>query len=196
MSKRKKQEDCLEGEDYVVVPLTNDLIAWVSPEDAPLARMGWRAKKSGKGKWIHYYAASSYTIGSERGEYYLHNLVWERVNDAALPKGFLVDHINQDKLDNRRENLRMASRSDNEANKKKRRTQSGGKTTSSYKGVTKMKGDRTKPWRCTITISTVQEALGCYATEEEAARAYDKAAVEKFDEFAYLNFPKEHDRDQ
>ena len=197
MSKRKKQEDCREGVDYVVVPLTDGLIAWVTPKDEPLARMGWRAKKSGRGKWVHYYASHGYTIGDVRGEYMLHTLVWERANETVLPAGFLVDHINQDKLDNRRENLRLATRSDNEANKKKRRTQAGGKTSSKYKGVTKMKtpegkNPRTKPWRSTLTFDMKQRALGCYATEEEAARAYDKAAFEMFGEFSYLNFPEEH----
>jgi hypothetical protein len=201
MSKRKKQEDCREGVDYIVVPLTDGLIAWVSPDDVPIGRMGWRAKKSGRGQWEHYYASHGYTIGSVRGEYMLHTLVWERANDTKLPDGFLVDHINQDKLDNRRENLRLATRGDNEGNKKKRRTQAGGKTSSGYKGVTKMKtpkdrNPRTKPWRCTITIDKKQKALGCYASEKEAARTYDKAALEHFGEFAYLNFPEEHDHDQ
>lgn len=194
---RKEQEDCREGEDYVVIPLTDGLFAWVSPEDECLGRMGFRAKKSGKAQWVHYYAIHTWRIGAERGEYYLHNLVWERANETLIPPGFLIDHINQDKLDNRRENLRLASRSDNEANKKKRRTQSGGKTTSSYKGVTKMKPQKGKtlrknPWRATITIDHKQKALGCYATEIEAAQAYDKAALERFGEFAYINFPDEH----
>jgi hypothetical protein len=192
----KEQGDCVEGADFETVPLGDGLISWVSPVDVPLGRMGWRAKKSGRGKWVHYYATHSYKIGDTRGEYNLHTLVWERANDTLLPKGFLVDHINQDKLDNRRENLRLASRSDNEANKRKRRTQAGGKTTSSYKGVTRMNDrPRNKPWRSTITFDKKQRALGTYADEIEAARAYDRAALEQFGEFAHINFPEEHEEE-
>ncbi len=190
------QEDAVEDVDFKSIELEGGLIAWVSPQDEGLGRMGWRAKKSGKGKWHHYYAVHSYRIAGERGEYYLHNLVWEKMNATILPKGFLVDHINQDKLDNRRENLRLASRSDNEANKRKRRTQSGGKTTSQYKGVTKMSdGLRSKPWRATITFEHKQTALGTFEHEIDAARAYDKAALEIYGEFSFINFPEEHKND-
>jgi hypothetical protein len=187
------QDDAVEGEDYLVIPLGDGLIAWVSPVDANLGRMGWRAKKSGSDAHAHYYAAHSYRIGRERSEYMLHTLVWEAANTTKLPKDFLVDHINQDKLDNRRENLRLATRSDNEANKKKRRTQSGGETSSSYKGVTFMRDrPRRKPWRATITFDHKQTALGTFANEIDAARAYDKAALEQYGEFSYINFPEEH----
>lgn len=193
MANVKEQGECVEGEDYIVIPLGDNLIAWVSPEDADVARMGWRVKKSGKAPWVHYYAVHRFDLGEYRGEYYLHTTIWEKANETTLPEGFLVDHVNQDKLDNRRENLRLATRKDNEANKRKRRTQAGGKTTSKYKGVTFMKDrPRRKPWRATITIDKKQKALGCYADEKEAAEAYDKAALEEFGEFAFINFREDN----
>ncbi len=173
---------------FLTIPLGQDLVAWVSPEDADLARMGWHLKKSGRGKFVHYYAIHTWRVGPARGEYYLHNLVWEANSGAPLPKGFLIDHRNGDKLDNRRHNLRLATRKDNEANKKKRRTQAGGKTSSKYKGVSYMTDKkRSKPWRCIITADKKRRALGCYATEEEAALVYNEAAKETFGEFALLN---------
>jgi hypothetical protein len=179
--------------EIIEIPLGNNLIAWVDEEDACLARMGWHAKSAGKNRAPTYYAVHQWTVGKTRGEYFLHNLVWERANDAPVPKGFLVDHINRDKLDNRRENLRLATRKDNEANKRKRR----GKTTSKYKGVTKMNtGKRKKKWRSTITVDKKQVALGSYMTEVEAARAYDERAIVEFGEFAWLNFPQEHKHEQ
>lgn len=175
------------------IPLGNHLVAWVDEEDADLARMGWTAKSAGKKGTPSYYAINTWRIGEERGEYYLHNLVWEKANNAPLPRGFLVDHINRDKLDCRKGNLRLATRKDNEANKRKRR----GNTSSKYKGVSKMGGSgRKSPWRATITLDKVQTPLGCYTTEEEAARAYDERAIVEFGEFAWINFPEEHKHEQ
>jgi len=110
-------------------------------------------------------------------------LVWERMMEAKLPWGFLIDHINGDKLDCRRSNLRLATRSDNEANKKKRR----GNTTSKYKGVSKIATAKKYPWRATITKEKRQTALGTFATEWEAAEAYNQAALELYGEFAFTN---------
>ena len=173
---------------HIEIPLGQNLVTWISPEDAELASMGWNLKKAGKGVFVYYYAIHTWTIGGVRGEYYLHNLVWEKAHEAPLPEGFLVDHINGDKLDNRRHNLRLATRKDNEANKRKRRTQAGGSTTSKYKGVSLMKDKpRTKPWRCLITADGKRMPLGVFATEEAAAEAYNEAAKEVFGEFALLN---------
>jgi hypothetical protein len=88
-----------------------------------------------------------------------------------------IDHINGDKLDNRRSNLRIATRSQNLANQQKSR----GATSSRYKGV---HWDRSKQkWRATIR----SQHLGCFASEEDAARAYNRAARQAWGEYAYLN---------
>ena len=172
----------------IVIPLGDGLATWISPEDEDIASIGWRAKRSGTGKYTHYYAVHSWKMGDLRGEWNLHTMVWERANNQDLPENMLVDHINRDKLDNRRSNLRLATRTQNEANKRKRRTQSGGRASSKYKGVSFMKGEkRTKPWRATITIEGKVVPLGVYATQEEAALAYNKAAVKYFGEFSKLN---------
>lgn len=180
-----------EAEPYVITLGDSDLIAWVDEVDAPLAGMGWYAKKAGTKEFPHYYACSRATIGRTRMDYFLHNVVWEAMMGTPLPSGFLVDHINGDKLDNRRENLRLATRADNEANKKKRRTQSGGKTSSKYKGVNKPK-DR-KKFRATLTFQHRQINLGSFESEREAAEAYNKAAIEYYGEFAYINEFEEDD---
>jgi hypothetical protein len=76
---------------------------------------------------------------------------------------------------------------DNEANKRKRRTQSGGAPSSQYKGVTEVKDGRKKKWRATITVEHRQIKLGAYYTEVEGAEAYNDAAKHYFGEFAFLN---------
>ncbi|CUW31722.1 AP2 domain-containing protein [Streptomyces reticuli] len=96
----------------------------------------------------------------------------------------LVDHRNGNGLDNRRSNLREATHAQNSANSRLSR-----RSTSGYKGVTWYK--RTSRWRAHITAGQVQHHLGYFDSAEEAARAYDTAAIEAFGDFAHLNFPKE-----
>jgi hypothetical protein len=96
----------------------------------------------------------------------------------------LVDHANGNGLDNRRSNLRLATGTQNNAN---RRLASN--STSGFKGVNLYK--RTGRWRAHIAIHRQQKHLGYFRTAEEAARAYDIAALALFGEFALINFPKE-----
>lgn len=170
-------------EEPIEIPLHNKgLITWISPEDADIAEWGWRAKQAGSKVNPKWYAVHSYTISGITTEIYLQDLIWERMMGHPTPPNLLVDHINQDKLDNRRSNLRLATSTQNEANKPKRQ----GNVSSKYKGVIKMKG-RKKCWRAIITKNSMRRELGCYYTEEEAALAYNKAALEEFGQFAFLN---------
>jgi hypothetical protein len=98
------------------------------------------------------------------------------------PSGFDVDHINKDKLDNRRFNLRLASRSQNCANSGPRAG------TSLYKGVRWVK--ERSAWRASIGFNYHYRTLGDFGDEQSAALAYDRAAYATWGEFAYLNFPE------
>lgn len=95
--------------------------------------------------------------------------------------GFDVDHINHNGLDNRRVNLRWATRRQNVANQLIART-----NTSGYKGVSWHK--KTKKWRAQIGDRHGRSHLGYFATAEDAAHAYDLAAIERWGEFARPNF--------
>lgn len=94
----------------------------------------------------------------------------------------LVDHKNRDTLDNRRENLRVATTSQNGANQSKR---PGG--SSRFKGVCwdKSRGK----WKARIMLNYKNVHIGRFLVEEDAARAHDVRAREVWGEFAVLNFP-------
>lgn len=101
------------------------------------------------------------------------------------PKGMDVDHIDQNRLNNRKSNLRIATRSQNMANVRKIKKE---KARSLYKGVSYL--DRktlTNKWTAYIKKDYVMYNLGYFLTEEEAAIAYDCAAIQLFDEFASFN---------
>ena len=100
---------------------------------------------------------------------------------TACPKGMVVDHINGDKLDNRKENLRICTMSENARNSKKH----ADATSSQYKGVSfaKTRGC----WVAQISAYGNRITLGSYTVEVEAAKAYNKAALFYFGEFAFIN---------
>jgi hypothetical protein len=95
-----------------------------------------------------------------------------------------IDHKNGNTLDNRKENLRFATHSQQAANRFKTRG------TSQFKGVQR-RGDK---WRAQIGFRRQVYYLGSFVDEEDAARAYDKAALKFFGEFARINFPLLTDR--
>ncbi|MBA7615651.1 hypothetical protein ES703_22936 [subsurface metagenome] len=97
------------------------------------------------------------------------------------PSNMEIDHKNGNGLDNRKENLRLSTKSENQMNSKKRRDGS-----SIFKGVDCIK--KTKKWRARITTKYKRIHLGYFNSEIEAAEAYDKQAIYHFGEFAKTNF--------
>jgi len=93
-----------------------------------------------------------------------------------------VDHINHNGLDNRKANLRLATKSQNAWNSSGRRGRSG------FKGVSFEK--KTGLWRASIAYHGEKKYLGNFHDKREAAKAYDRAAKKYHGEFASLNFPE------
>ena len=152
-----------------------DLVALIDEEDKSLASLSWHAHK---GKGEYYYACHREGSG-DRERLWLHNEVMETMLGRRVDADELVDHINRDKLDCRRCNLRIATRSQNEANKAK-----GSRGASKYKGVTRTKGGK---WKAEMTVDGIRLYLGTFDDEKNAARAYNEAAVENFGEYAHIN---------
>lgn len=95
------------------------------------------------------------------------------------PKGTLTDHIDGNKLNNMKSNLRNCNRSQNRSNAFKTK----GEGESKYKGVGRSKNG----WKAYIKINKKQKHLGNFKTEEDAATAYNLAAFLNFGEFARIN---------
>jgi RNA polymerase sigma factor (sigma-70 family) len=96
------------------------------------------------------------------------------------PKGKHTDHINHDSLDNRKCNLRTCSNTENSWNQRVPKN-----NTSGYKGVSWDNINNT--WIASIGINGKSRVLGRYDNKEDAAMAYDCAAIENYGEFACLN---------
>jgi hypothetical protein len=147
-----------------------DTFAKISPQDAQKVLLKkWTYGKCGNGRYQPY-------VGESRTGSRLHRYVMD------APIGVDVDHINGDTLDNRRENLRLVTARQNQANSRKRKEAS-----SKYKGVAwhPVSGK----WRAYISPNGKQQHLGLFSDEVDAARAYDKRASEVFGPHASLNLP-------
>lgn len=112
--------------------------------------------------------------------YFLHNFIWT-LTHGSFDTNLVVDHINNNSLDNRISNLRLISKKQNSYN-----TRPNKNSSSKYKGVAWDKPN--SKWRSQIVFNGKKNHLGYFLDEMEAAKAYDKKAKELFGEFAYLNF--------
>lgn len=165
------------------IPLTHHQFALVDEIDyAALLAVGrWSFSPSGYA--VHYGKDQQ----GKRTTLYMHRLIMDRI--LGYPVGHLqVDHISSVEMgkaarrDNRRQNLLIASRSQNQSHKGKAIN-----NTSNYKGVT-LNG---KKWAARIRYDGQRINLGSYDDPVVAAQMYDAASIRLYKEFAGLNFPDE-----
>lgn len=168
----------------VFVPLTRGFVAVVDLEDWDKVRPhNWHAQSCKQGI---YAARTVHELQPYAGPKRKSKTVLMHRVIMGLSGTEDVDHRNGNKLDNRRDNLRPATRSNNCGNQKIRSSNKSG-----FKGVYWKKwraGSTSGLWASVICVNYKKFHLGYFSTAEEAARAYDTAAQRYFGPFAKLNF--------
>lgn len=152
----------------VIVPLTKGYEAIVDDCDAErVMAFSWH---------VQFTRGNPYAVRkfyNPRRSVFLHSFILQP------PLGMQVDHKNYDGLDCRRENMRIATRSQNSAY----RRSAGG--VSGFRGVFPYNGR----WVVKVGAREKRQTVGVFSNKEEAARSYDNAALAMYGEFAILNFP-------
>lgn len=153
--------------DVAYVPLTKGYTALIDADDVPLVEdWNWHAVVGA----TTVYAARGMSAGGKSRTIILHRVL------ISAPDGMDVDHINGDGLDNRRANLRIATRMENLCNKSIYCNNKSG-----FKGVY---WDRhNKRWRSRIWLNRKQHSLGSHATAEAAHEAYVAGSARIHGEF-------------
>ena len=146
------------------IPLGNGLASMVSDED-------YDRVVSDRWSFGKPYVKRTFRSDGKFHTLYLHRVI------LNAPKGMMVDHVNGDKLDNRRENLRLCTSKQNAYNK--------GLTTSNRSGFKGIHWDAERNrWRARICIDGKEKKLGRFLTAELAHKAYCEAALKYHGEFA------------
>jgi hypothetical protein len=158
------------GQKVERIPLGDNLVALVDAADFK--------GEIGKHNWCVTYRGSNVyaTCFVKRKPVYMHRMV------ARPRRGYIVDHKDGNGLNNCRDNLRVCTRRQNQANRRSRR------------GVSRFVGvyPHKDKWIAEITSHGRHFYLGYFDDEVQAAKARDRKAWELHGEFAYLNFPEDY----
>ncbi len=156
------------------IKLTQGKFAFIDDEDFErVSKYKWYAVKNKK----QFYVKRGENMGNNKIKHYsLHHEIM-----GKIPKGFTnIDHIDRNPLNNQKSNLRFCTFSQNMQNRRKQSNNSSG-----YNGVTWHK--KSQKWRAETRFNKKHISLGLYVNIKDAAKAYNKFALEHHKEFAVLN---------
>lgn len=149
-----------------------DFIVLYDDEDHELiSKYTWHLAPRHHNNQFNYYARTA-IYGQNKQMFTMHRLI------MRFPENE-IDHINMNGLDNRKENLRTATGSQNRMNKGLQKN-----NTSGFKGVSHTRDGK---WKAYIKINRELIQLGTFTDKKEAARKYNEAALQYHGEFARLN---------
>lgn len=127
-----------------------------------------------KFNWVSMKELTIYSHTTDKGRILIHRYIMN------CPENLEVDHIDGNRLNNQKSNLRIVNSSQNKMNRGPRKDCKSG-----YKGVTW--NNKNCNWNARIMANGRYKHLGCFQSKEEAAKAYNDAAKIYFGEYAWLN---------
>lgn len=163
------------------IPLTQGKVALVDDDDYnAVSQFKWRVVRSTVKNRVLFYAVRSLPKSEPKHIQALHQFLVRTDHE--------VDHKDGDGLNNQRSNIRPATASQNQANSHFKKPGAS----SRFRGVTWVRSRNR--WQSVIQVNNKEFWIGRFHSEEDAARAYDAAAIAYFGEFASPNFPLESEQ--
>lgn len=172
---RRAKSNFIKHDDCIEIIASNGDRCFIDLEDADLAEYSWY---STNGYFNRNTSRSHPTSPSKI--VYLHVLILERVIGRQVTEGEYSDHIDWNKENNRRQNIRVASKSENAINSNGHKERA-----SKYKGVTRAVDTCRVQLNYSVTISETG-----FTSELDAAKRYDELAACHHGKFATFNFPE------
>lgn len=162
-------------EGAIGIPLTKGYLAIIDHDDIELSKSRWHAHVDQNG-YISVLGCAGIKGGKD---YKLSRIILSKILNRVLDKAEKADHIDGDSLNNRRNNLRLATQTQNNRNAKRRKDNKSG-----YKGVYFKKSSQ--KWVAAIRVDSKCIHLGYRNNAEDAYELYKQAAIQYFGEFARL----------
>lgn len=163
--------------ETITIQLTRGYSTIIDAIDSDLAEYAWIVCASSLTNIP--YALRRHKQNEKRINIHMHRVILSRILGRDMLPNEFVDHKNRNSLDNRRCNLRLATRNENNRNVERPKSKSG------FRGVHSNYGQPER-WKALIMVNGKQIYLGTFATKEEAGEAYKSASIKYHGEFGYF----------
>ena len=158
--------------DYITFKLSTGDTVIIDNEDQGVLAFTWVLRENHGNKYV---GTNFYVEKGKRKSQYIHRMIYEKIINRHLDKNEFVDHKNLNPLDNRRENLRLSTNSQNQCNRGKPKN-----NTTGFKGVSRYRNGK---YVGRIRINNTLIYLGSFDAPEDAHEAYKQASQKYHGEF-------------